>query len=48
MSWCDGKGLPPKATSRGLDYGNQPLNKLGVRLPTIISYRPCKSGSFVY
>ena len=48
MPWCDGKGLPPKAIGHGFDYGNQPLNILGVRLPIITSYIPCKSGSFVY
>ena len=44
-SWCDDKCLPPRAKSCGFKSGNQPLQKqLGLRLPTIISHRPHKSG----
>ena len=49
----DGKRLQPKVTSCRFNFGNQPLRKIfvkkiRVRLPTMISPKPCKNGSFVH
>ena len=45
-TWCDDKCLSPKVTSRGVRVQETLQNKLGVRLPTMISPRcPQKRGA---